>query len=185
MVNRDEANELSQLRRLLPHYQSEHHAYDELLAADAGHLKSWLRLLAGGEDHEPIRPAATLTPEDVCRKWERIKKRLLEYTEAAGESDKRRNAEVDPIPVIMPEEQWSHLAKGIAQRAHLLDLILRDLYGPQELLLRGVIPPELVYGHQGYLGAMRGSIVESQPMLTLYAAQLCRDVHGQWHVLAD
>jgi uncharacterized circularly permuted ATP-grasp superfamily protein/uncharacterized alpha-E superfamily protein len=185
MVNRDEANELSQLRRLLPHYRSEHHAYDELLAADTGHLKSWLRLLAGGEDHEQMRPVATLTPEDVCRKWERVKKRLLEYTEAAGESDKRRNAEVDPIPVIMPEEQWSHLAKGIAQRAHLLDLILRDLYGPQELLLRGVIPPELVYGHQGYLGAMRGSIVESQPMLTLYAAQLCRDVHGQWHVLAD
>ena len=51
MVNRDEANELSQLRRLLPHYRSEHHAYDELLAADTGHLKSWLRLLAGGEDH--------------------------------------------------------------------------------------------------------------------------------------
>ena len=33
---------------------------------------------------------------------------------------------------------------GVIQRAELLNLVLTDLYGPRQLLRRGVLPPELV-----------------------------------------
>ena len=37
---------------------------------------------------------------------------------------------------------------GIEQRADLLNRVLGDIYGPQELMKSGAIPPPVVFGHQ-------------------------------------
>ncbi len=80
---------------------------------------------------------------------------------------------------------WTPLEVGLAQRTELLNAILVDLYGPQRLLRRGVLPPALVFGHSGFLRvAARASAQDPWPLL-LAAADLGRNAAGEWQVIAD
>ena len=63
---------------------------------------------------------------------------------------------LDSIPLLIPPAEWSSLEAGLIQRARLLNYILADLYGPQELLLDGDLPPALVFGNPGFLAACHG-----------------------------
>ena len=58
---------------------------------------------------------------------------------------------LDPIPFLIQKSEWEVIEKGLKQRANLLDLILKDLYGPQELIKKGIIPAELVFDNKGFL----------------------------------
>ena len=58
---------------------------------------------------------------------------------------------LDPLPVLLDAARWAELTTGLAQRAELLDRLLADLYGPRRTLRSGLLPPELVLGHAGYL----------------------------------
>ena len=53
-------------------------------------------------------------------------------------------------------QDWSYIESGLTQRARLLDLLLADLYGPRQMLAEGLLPPELVFGHRGFLRPMQG-----------------------------
>jgi uncharacterized circularly permuted ATP-grasp superfamily protein/uncharacterized alpha-E superfamily protein len=92
----------------------------------------------------------------------------------------------DPIPVLLPQAEFAGLASGLAQRARLLDAVLSDLYGSQQLLATGMLPPALVYGDPGFLRPCRST--SDQPgsgLLQFYAADLVRGPDGAWRVLAD
>lgn len=58
---------------------------------------------------------------------------------------------LDPIPFLIHKSEWETIEKALQQRANLLDLILKDLYGPQELIKKGIIPAELVFDNKGFL----------------------------------
>nr|WP_237182355.1 circularly permuted type 2 ATP-grasp protein [Roseomonas marmotae] len=93
----------------------------------------------------------------------------------------------DPIPLVLPDEEFSHLAAGLAQRARLMEAILADLYGPQHLLTEGLVPPALVYANPAFLRPCRdaGPAATRHPFLHCYAADLLRAPDGRWHVVAD
>src|SRR5690606_15709220 len=96
-----------------------------------------------------------------------------------------RQWELDVLPLVLPAAEWEALERGIAQRARLLDRIMADLYGPQELLRRGLLPPSLVYGHSAFVRNAHGMQPHGGRFLHLYAADLARSPDGQWWVLAD
>ncbi len=96
-----------------------------------------------------------------------------------------RRWEIDPIPVLIPAAEWSTLEAGLQQRALLLDKVLADLYGEQRLLREGVIPPEVVYGHPGFVHQAVGTGGTPQGRLVLTAADLGRGADGSWQVIAD
>ena len=89
----------------------------------------------------------------------------------------------DPVPFLLTEPEFASLAAGLAQRATLLEAILRDVYGPRDLLRRGMLPPALVYPSPHYLRPCR--IAPAARHLYLYAADLMRAPDGTWQVLAD
>jgi len=91
----------------------------------------------------------------------------------------------DPIPLVLAAGEFDALVAGLAQRASLLELVLRDVYGPQTLLAEGVLPPALVYANPAFLRPCRVFGERDGPMLQLYAADLLRAPDGQWRVLAD
>jgi len=96
----------------------------------------------------------------------------------------------DPIPVLLPQADFSRLATGLAQRARLLDAVLADIYGPQRLLAEGVLPPALVFANPGFLRACHSAPGGNAPpaeagLLRFYAADLVRGPDGTWCVLAD
>jgi uncharacterized circularly permuted ATP-grasp superfamily protein/uncharacterized alpha-E superfamily protein len=92
----------------------------------------------------------------------------------------------DPIPLPLPQAEFSELEAGLAQRARLLDAILADVYGPQCLLADGAMPAALVYANPAFLRPCR-NVVGDHPhdLLQFYAADLMRAPDGVWHVLAD
>src|SRR5690349_4853906 len=49
---------------------------------------------------------------------------------------------LDPLPVIIDEEEWVDLEGRLRQRAELLDAIFTDLVTERRLLADGLLPPE-------------------------------------------
>ncbi|MFC7476098.1 circularly permuted type 2 ATP-grasp protein [Dankookia sp. GCM10030260] len=92
----------------------------------------------------------------------------------------------DPVPLILPPGEFDALAGGLAQRATLLEAILQDVYGPQQLLAEGLLPPALVFANPAFLRSCRDSAGHRPgPLLHLYAADLLRAPDGTWRVLSD
>ncbi|HNL78686.1 MAG TPA: circularly permuted type 2 ATP-grasp protein [Accumulibacter sp.] len=78
-----------------------------------------------------------------------------------------------------------HRLFAVSQRARLLDGILRDLYGAQELLQEGRLPAALIFGHHNFLWPCQGIEPAGGSFLHLYAADLARSPDGRWWVIAD
>ena len=92
----------------------------------------------------------------------------------------------DPLPLLLPAGEFAALEEGLAQRARLLELILADLYGPQHLIARGLLPPALAFANPEFLRpCRRQGEPRRHPHLHLYAADLVRTPDGRWRVLAD
>ena len=102
-----------------------------------------------------------------------------------GEQHGHRPWELDPIPLIISNTDWDTISAGLTQRAELLNLILTDLYGERRLIKDGLIPPEVVYAHAGFLRACVGLTPSGFPSLLSYAADLARGPDGRMWVLSD
>lgn len=92
---------------------------------------------------------------------------------------------LDPLPVLVDEFEWQRLERGLRQRAGLLDQILTDLYGERRLLTSGLLPPEIVLAHPGFVRAAHGITVPGRHQLFHTATDLARNADGAWTVLAD
>jgi uncharacterized circularly permuted ATP-grasp superfamily protein/uncharacterized alpha-E superfamily protein len=91
--------------------------------------------------------------------------------------------EIFPLPITAAE--WNRLEAGVIQRAQLLEQILADTYGPQNLLRKGHLPAELVFANPHFLRACHGIKPVGDLHLTFYAVDLYRDVDGRFRVLRD
>ncbi len=154
--------------------------WDEMWDVDAGVRPHWGHLVNG---------LARLGSREWSTRGQRITRLLREngvtynvYDDPRGYS---RTWELDPVPLVLDGDEWLAVAAGLEQRARLLDLVLRDLYGAQTLLQRGLLPPELVYGHAGYLRPLLGALGGGRRQLILYAADLARGPDGRVWVMAD
>lgn len=55
------------------------------------------------------------------------------------------------MPFLMESSEFSSLERGLLQRGELLNALFKDLYGARRLLFDRIVPPEVVYGAQGFL----------------------------------
>ena len=92
---------------------------------------------------------------------------------------------LDPVPVLVTSEEWARVESAVIQRAELLNTILTDLYGPRDLVKRGLLPPELVFDHPGFLRSCDGITLPGTHQLFTAAVDLARDAAGTSWVLAD
>jgi uncharacterized circularly permuted ATP-grasp superfamily protein/uncharacterized alpha-E superfamily protein len=92
---------------------------------------------------------------------------------------------LDPVPLLLTSDEWAGVELGVIQRAELFNLILTDLYGPRQLLRRGVLPDELVFSHPGFLRQCDQIRVPGSQQLFTTAVDLARDGSGRCTVLAD
>ncbi len=93
--------------------------------------------------------------------------------------------QLDPVPLLISSEEWVAIESGLKERAELLDLILKDIYDKQTLLKKGLLPPELVFGHEGFLHPCVGALQKQKRQLTIYSANLARGPNGRMWVLDD
>jgi len=92
---------------------------------------------------------------------------------------------LDGIPLLISAEDWQTLETGVTQRSRLLDAVLTDLYGDQRCLTAGVLPPQLLFGHPGYIRAVRGVQNPGRHQLFMHGCDLSRAADGRFRVNAD
>ncbi len=165
---------------LAQHYVPAPTSYDELKAPD-GSMREHFRLLFAHLDG--------LGNAELERRWDKAKHLLHEngvsYNVYHDPQGMERPWSLSPIPVVHTAEQWQVIEDGLAQRARLLDLLLRDIYGAQRVLLEGVLPPELIFGNPHFLRPCHGMSVPRECWLPLYCADLLRRPDGSFAVVED
>lgn len=92
---------------------------------------------------------------------------------------------LDGIPLVVSPEDWQTLETGVVQRSRLLDAVLNDLYGEQRCLTSGVLPPSLLFGHPGYIRAVRGVQNPGRHQLFMLGCDVSRAADGRFRVNAD
>jgi uncharacterized circularly permuted ATP-grasp superfamily protein/uncharacterized alpha-E superfamily protein len=107
------------------------------------------------------------------------------YNVTLDQQSRRRPWSLDPCPLVIDEAEWSGLESAVAQRVALLDLIFADLYGDRRLLARGLVPPELVLGHPGFLRACVGIEPPTDHRLFITAVDVARDGSGRFRAIGD
>ena len=92
---------------------------------------------------------------------------------------------MDPIPLVIDDQEWNHIAAAITQRATLLNSILADLYGPRTLIQRRALPAALLYANPHFLRPCFDIIPPRGVYLHSYGADLARSPDGSWWVISD
>ena len=154
--------------------------YDESSADGVSPRPHWAHLM------ESLR---TIGPEELGQRWARAERRIREngvtYNIYGDPQGVNRPWRIDVVPLLIAAEEWRFLEAGVIQRAKLLSLLLKDMYGPQDLLAGGQFPAALLYANPAFLRSMVGVPVPSHSYLHMVAIDLARSPDGQWWVLAD
>jgi uncharacterized circularly permuted ATP-grasp superfamily protein/uncharacterized alpha-E superfamily protein len=154
--------------------------YDEMSAAPGVLRPHWDTLIGS---------MSALGGEELARRWKIARQRIREngvtYNVYGDPLGMDRPWSLDSIPLLIPPAEWNTLEAGLVQRARLLNCILADLYGPQQLLRDGHLPPALVFANPGFWRPCHGVPIAVHPYLHLLAVDLARSPDGQWWVIAD
>ncbi|MGI4828173.1 MAG: circularly permuted type 2 ATP-grasp protein [Janthinobacterium lividum] len=124
--------------------------------------------------------------EQRCARAERhIRENGITYNIYGDPLGANRPWRIDIVPLLIPAEEWRFIEAGVIQRARLLNCLLEDLYGRQELLTQGHFPAALLYANPAFLRPMVGVPVPAHSYLHMLAVDLARSPDGRWWVLAD
>ena len=104
------------------------------------------------------------------------------YGDASGAENPWR---LDPIPLVISQEEWRGVEKALTQRATLINRILADCYGKQDLIRTAWLPPALVFAQPDFLRPVHEISPPDGTFLHFYAADLARSPDGRWWVISD
>ncbi len=148
--------------------------------ANAPLAKSWttfFNFLGSDGFHDLNRRTANLQRQ--------IRDNGVTYNVYADADGPQRPWSLDLFPLIISPQDWQQIDTGIRQRARLLNHVMADVYGPQNLLSQGLLPSALVQGHPGYLRAMQGVQPAGGTYLHIAAFDLARGPDGRWWVVSQ
>lgn len=95
------------------------------------------------------------------------------------------NWSLDPIPLLITSEEWGEIESGMIERSELFDLILKDIYGERELIKQGILPPEILYSHPGFLRQCQDVRVPGAHQLLFHGMDMVRQPDGKFIVVGD
>lgn len=154
-------------------------APDEAFAADGSIRPHWRYLLDG---------LTTLGKHALQERQEKAHRILRDD----GATYQRYNTpdtdptwQLNPVPLLIDSEQWSETETALIERAELFNFILDDIYGKRELIHQGIIPPELLFSHPGFLRPCDQVKLRGMHQLIIHSCDLVRDHDGKMTVLSD
>jgi uncharacterized circularly permuted ATP-grasp superfamily protein/uncharacterized alpha-E superfamily protein len=165
---------------LLADYQTVNGAFDELFTS-AGELRALYLPL--------IRELDRLGPAELKRRGENVRRLVHEhgitYNVHGDARGMERPWKIDPVPFVLAADEWMALEASLIQRATLINRVLADCYGAQELIGSGWLPPALVFAQPDFLRPCHGVRAPQDAFLHFYAADLLRTPDGRWCVSSD
>ena len=126
---------------------------------------------------------------DLNRRTANLRRQIRDngvtYNVYADANGPQRPWSLDLFPMLLSPQDWAEIEVGIQQRTRLLNHVMADVYGPQTLLSKGLLPAALVLGHPGYLRAMQGVQPAGGMFLHVAAFDLSRGPDGRWWVVSQ
>lgn len=92
---------------------------------------------------------------------------------------------IDPVPVVLDPSTWEQLSRGLIQRAHLLDALHAELYGPRTIFDAAVCPTQELLADPAYLRSAVAPRAEGTHRLFALATDVQLSDDGSWRVVAD
>jgi uncharacterized circularly permuted ATP-grasp superfamily protein len=114
-----------------------------------------------------------------------MKQQGITFTVYGRGSTTERIMPFDPIPRLVPADEWDAIDRGLQQRVRALNLFVHDVYHDRHILKDGVVPAELVLGASGYRREMNGISIPHDIYMHVSGIDLIRDPHGTYMVLED
>jgi uncharacterized circularly permuted ATP-grasp superfamily protein/uncharacterized alpha-E superfamily protein len=153
---------------------------DEVFDADGAPRPHARRLVAALE---------ALGEGEMQRRWDQARRLIRDngvtYNVYGDPRGMDRPWELDPVPLVMDAGEWAGIARGLEQRAELLNRVLVDVYGEQRLLASGLLPAELVLMLPSFLRPVHGAPLPGGIALHVAAVDLARGADGGFVVLGD
>lgn len=91
----------------------------------------------------------------------------------------------DPIPRVIPHDEWEVLEKGLIQRVTALNLFLADIYSKKQIIADGIVPENFVFSSSGYLAACEGITPPHGIYSHISGIDLVQAKDGEWYILED
>ena len=130
-----------------------------------------------------------LGPEEIRRRRDACEQNIHEqgitYTVYGESGGGERPWRLDPVPFVISQEEWRGVETALTQRATLINCILADCYGKQELIRTAWLPPALVFAQPDFLRPVHGLRPPEEKFLHFYAADIARSPDGRWWVVSD
>jgi uncharacterized circularly permuted ATP-grasp superfamily protein len=155
-------------------------AYDEMfdeVFCPRPHYQSLFRRLASLSPHE-FRRRKAMTDLSMLQEG-------VGFTVYRQEEGIERVWPMDPVPRIIPAQEWQRIELGLIQRLTTLNLFLKDIYNEQHILRDRVIDPRLIYEGTYFRREFMGAKVPKDIYIHICGTDLIRDSEGQYLVLED
>tara|TARA_R110002126_G_scaffold14768_1_gene61366 strand:- start:4737 stop:7301 length:2565 start_codon:yes stop_codon:yes gene_type:complete len=154
--------------------------YDEVLKSDMKINPNWERLLNN---------FSKLGIDELNKRQEDLDWLLAEngvtYNVYNDPKGLNRPWTLNIIPFVIDQKEWKTIERGLQQRAHLLDLVLKDIYGKRELIKNGIVPSEIIFAHRGFLRPCHQIQYKTAQQLLIHSADLARGPDGRMWVVND
>lgn len=154
--------------------------FDEAFAADGTVRPHYRALLEALEDYGEAEFGRRRALIELLFRTQGIT-----FTVYGDEQGTERTFPFDPVPRVIPADEWSRLEAGLRQRVRALNLFLEDVYGTQQVLADGVIPEHLVTRNAAFREAVRGVRPRHGAFTHVVGCDLIRDGDGDYRVLED
>jgi uncharacterized circularly permuted ATP-grasp superfamily protein len=92
---------------------------------------------------------------------------------------------VDPVPRVIPADEWEPMAAGLGQRVRALNAFVADVYGERRIVAEGVMPARVLDTAEGFEPAMSGVVPPDGVWTAVGGLDVVRDHRGTWMVLED
>ncbi len=165
---------------LFQNYFSDFKNYDEVLKQNMTINPNWEKLLTNltqmGTD--------ALISKQTEMDW-LMDENGVTYNVYNDPKGMHRSWELNIVPFLIHQKEWETIEKGIKQRSELLNLILKDIYGKRELIKNGIIPPEVIYAHRGFLRQCDQIQYKTSKNLLIHSADVARGPDGRMWVVND
>ena len=165
---------------LLEHYQPIDGVVDEMVDASGNPRPVWKEFIEALED---------LGPEKLAQRFARAEQYLRDagvyyrLYDQAGANE--REWPLAHVPLLIEEQEWAAISAGLVQRAELFEETIADIYGPNRLVEKGILPAGLIAASPEYLRPVVGTRPASGHFLHFCAFELGRGPDGRWWVLGD
>ncbi|RWP48258.1 circularly permuted type 2 ATP-grasp protein [Mesorhizobium sp.] len=165
---------------LLEHYQPIDGVVDEMVDASGNPRPVWKDFIEALEELGPERLAQRFARADQYLRDAGVYYRVYDK---AGANE--REWPLAHVPLLIEEQEWAAISAGLVQRAELFEETIADIYGPNRLVEKGILPAGLIAASPEYLRPVVGTRPASGHFLHFCAFELGRGPDGRWWVLGD